>query len=82
MNYLHNNMDEPQKDMLSQRSQTQKNIYSYDSVYMKFKNKQNESLVELGVGGRAGEGCLSQPQGTGGDRGVRSPQVVVTGSTR
>lgn len=28
-------------DMLSQRSQAQKNTYSYDSVYMKLKNKQN-----------------------------------------
>lgn len=28
------------KDMLSQRSQAQKNTYFYGSIYMKFKNKQ------------------------------------------
>lgn len=36
-------MDESQKKKkkLSQRNQTEKNTYSYDFVYMKFKNKQN-----------------------------------------
>lgn len=39
-------MDESQKKKekkkkLSQRNQTAKNTYSYDFVYMKFKNKQN-----------------------------------------
>lgn len=56
-------MDKPQKDILSQGSQTQKNIYSYDCVYMKFKNKQNESLVEISLGARAGGKLPVTPTG-------------------